>query len=114
MTADPLRFDSLAPHGVTVPTDFASWTLALDGASVLLDRRSLPRDPGISRAHAELVRTPEGYALVDRGSLNGTTVNDVSLPSSRQLLLRDGDQVHLGAWTTLTIRVVATEDDDDD
>jgi len=115
VTADRPRFESLAPaRGVAFPTDFEPWTLTLDEPSVVLDRRSLPGDPGISRSHAELVRRPEGYLLVDCGSTNGTAVNDALVPSSTRLLLHDGDRVQLGAWTTLTIRLVGTEDDDDD
>jgi hypothetical protein len=113
VTADRSRFDSLALDGVAFPTDLASRTLALDEPSVLLDRHSLPGDPGISRSHGELVRTSEGYALVDRGSLNGTAVNNALVPSRRRVLLHDGDRVQLGAWTMLTIRLVRREDDDD-
>jgi len=113
VTADRSQFDALAPSGAAAfPIDFAPWTLTLDEPSVLLDRRSLPGDPGISRFHAELVRIPEGYALLDRGSLNGTTVNEVAVPSTGPVLLHEGDRVQLGAWTTLTIRGVGPEDDD--
>ena len=114
VTADRPRFESLAPGGVTFPVDFAPWTMTLDDPSVVLDRQSLRGDPGISRTHAELVRRPDGYALVDHGSLNGTTVNDIAVSSTRPLLLHAGDRVQLGAWTTLTIRNVATEQADAD
>ena len=50
-------------------------------------------DTEVSRRHAEFVRTPEGYRLVDRGSANGTFVNNQSI---RDVLLQPGDQIQIG------------------
>jgi len=33
-------------------------------------------DPALSRFHAQLVADPEGWKVVDRGSKNGTFLND--------------------------------------
>jgi signal transduction histidine kinase len=50
-------------------------------------------DTEVSRRHAEIVRTAEGYRLVDRGSANGTFVNNQSI---RDVLLQAGDQIQIG------------------
>ncbi|MHB1421883.1 MAG: ATP-binding protein [Gemmataceae bacterium] len=69
----------------------------LTGEHVGIGRDSSNRiklhDTEVSRRHAELVRTAEGYRLVDRGSANGTFVNNQSI---RDLLLQAGDQVQIG------------------
>jgi len=53
-------------------------------------------DPRVSRRHAEVVGTPEGYVVTDLGSTNGTLVNDVL---TRTSLLADGDHLTLGSTT---------------
>jgi hypothetical protein len=62
-----------------------------------------PEDPGVSASHALLVRSEGGWSVVDVGSTNGTTVNDRALRPHQPQPLVDGDHVHLGAWTTLTV-----------
>ncbi|MEU6322316.1 FHA domain-containing protein [Streptomyces sp. NPDC047009] len=66
-----------------------------------------PEDPGVSHQHALLVRQPDGsWAVVDQNSTNGTTVNGGEEPIQPfvPVPLQDGDRVHVGAWTTITIR----------
>ncbi|MEU6219831.1 FHA domain-containing protein [Streptomyces sp. NPDC047022] len=66
-----------------------------------------PEDPGVSHQHALLVQQPDGtWAVVDQNSTNGTTVNGGEEPIQPfvPIPLRDGDRVHVGAWTTITIR----------
>jgi len=104
----------VAPDGVAFPDGHQPWVLAFSSDCFTLGRRTLPGDPGISRQHADIIRTPEGRSVVDRGSLNGTTVNDEALAPNAPRPIGDGDRVRLGAWTMLTIRIVAAEDDDDD
>ena len=50
-------------------------------------------DASISRMHAEVVRTQEGYKIRDLGSTNGTIVNDSPILST---ILRAGDFIRLG------------------
>ena len=50
-------------------------------------------DTEVSRRHAEFVRTPDGYRVVDVGSANGTFVNDRAI---RDVLLQSGDQIQVG------------------
>ncbi|MGY0024098.1 FHA domain-containing protein [Streptomyces sp. cg35] len=66
-----------------------------------------PEDPGVSHSHAILVQQPDGtWAVVDQNSTNGTTVNGGEEPIQPfvPVPLQDGDRVHVGAWTTITIR----------
>ncbi|MEV0205617.1 FHA domain-containing protein [Streptomyces sp. NPDC050788] len=66
-----------------------------------------PEDPGVSHQHAVLVQQPDGsWAVVDQNSTNGTTVNHSEEPIQPfvPVPLQDGDKVHVGAWTTITIR----------
>ena len=76
------------------------------GITPEIDLASPPVDPGVSREHARLLAQPDGsWALVDEGSTNGTYVNGGAkrIPTKAQLPLADGDRVHLGVWTTITL-----------
>lgn len=67
----------------------------------------LTGDPGVSHRHAVLRAEPAGgWTLTDPGSTNGTTVNDNpdAIAVGTPVPLRDGDRIHVGAWTTITIR----------
>ena len=64
-------------------------------------------DPGVSHLHAVLLLQPDGnWAVVDPGSTNGTTLNDDPEPVKTDVPIpvRDGDRIHVGAWTTITVR----------
>ncbi|OEV02924.1 hypothetical protein AN216_15115 [Streptomyces oceani] len=66
-----------------------------------------PEDPGVSHQHAVLIQQPDGsWAVVDQDSTNGTTVNGGEDPIQPfvPVPLQDGDRVHVGAWTTITLR----------
>jgi hypothetical protein len=57
-------------------------------------------DPNVSRYHAEVrpaANLPGEYEISDMGSTNGTKVNGVPLTSTQ--VLRDGDQITVGATT---------------
>lgn len=76
------------------------------GARPEIDLAVPPEDPGVSLRHAVLEEQPDGsWTVVDLGSLNGTTVNMAPDPIAPHtpLPLVDGDRVHLGAWTTITL-----------
>ncbi|HEX6887804.1 MAG TPA: FHA domain-containing protein [Candidatus Nanopelagicales bacterium] len=60
-----------------------------DDADVLLD------DVTVSRRHAELLRTAEGWQLRDVGSLNGTYVNRHRI---EETILAGGDEVQIGKY----------------
>jgi len=50
-------------------------------------------DPNVSRRHAEIRPSGDGYVVVDLGSTNGTTVEGTRV---RERLLSDGDDIRFG------------------
>jgi hypothetical protein len=118
VTADRAYHERIAPEGIEFPPHCPARTFVIDGAEVRIGRRSTargvqpeidlgggPEDTAISHLHALLVRRPDGsYALVDPGSTNGTTVNDVDTPIATNVAvpISEGDRIHIGAWTTIT------------
>jgi pSer/pThr/pTyr-binding forkhead associated (FHA) protein len=52
-------------------------------------------DITVSRRHADIRRTPEGYVVTDAGSLNGTYVNQERID---KMLLRHGDELQIGKF----------------
>lgn len=90
----------------------------LTGTQLAIGRRSRSRgsdpdidlsgpqlDPGVSAQHALLITGPGGWEIVDLASTNGTSMNDdpTTIPPRTPVPLGDGDRIHLGAWTTITI-----------
>ena len=74
------------------------------GIDPAIDLTGPPSDPGVSRLHAVLIGRADGtWAVLDPGSENGTLVNDQEIAIGVQVLLHDGDRIHLGAWTSITI-----------
>ena len=77
---------------------------AKSGIHPEIDLTGPPADPGISRLHAVLLRGQNGsWSVVDLGSANGTLVNGAEIARDQIVPLRDGDRIHLGAWTELLI-----------
>ncbi len=77
------------------------------GEPPMIDLSRPPEDPGVSHRHAVLVRRADGgWAVIDQDSTNGTTVNggDETIMPFHPIELNDGDRVHVGAWTTITLR----------
>jgi adenylate cyclase len=58
-------------------------------------------DKSVSRHHAEIKKTKEGYRLTDLGSYNGTKVNE---KLTQSVLLKDNDKIKIGL-TSLTFFV---------
>ncbi len=72
-----------------------------------IDLTGPPADPAVSHSHAMLVaQSGGGWAVVDLGSANGTYVNGSGTPIAENVPVPvgDGDQIHVGAWSTLTLR----------
>jgi hypothetical protein len=125
INADRAYYDSVIALGgpdaasIPFPPYCPERRVELSGEQVRIGRRSAsrgllpeidlsvpPEDPGVSHMHAVLLAQPDGtWTLVDPGSMNGTTVNggtkpvDVNVP----VPVGDGDRIHVGAWTTLTL-----------
>jgi hypothetical protein len=64
-----------------------------------------PIDRGVSTQHAVLRVHGSGLTVTDLGSTNGTSLNDSDdlLGNGEEIALADGDRIHLGAWTTITV-----------
>ncbi|MFI6701085.1 FHA domain-containing protein [Streptomyces sp. NPDC050509] len=106
--------------GLNLPAYSPEQRLSLTGNQIAIGRRRHstgespdidlsvpPEDPGVSHQHAVLVHQPDGsWAVVDQNSTNGTTLNGAEDPIQPfvPVPLKDGDRVHVGAWTTITIR----------
>jgi hypothetical protein len=123
VTADRVYFDrivaSVGPDAseLSFPDYCPERRFLLSGTEVRVGRRSVsrgihpeidltgpPADPGVSRLHALLVAGPGGtWSVVDPGSENGTLVNGNTIPANQAVALHDGDRIHLGAWTAVTI-----------
>ena len=52
-------------------------------------------DITVSRRHAQIERTPDGYVVSDAGSLNGTYVNQERIDRT---VLRHGDELQIGKF----------------
>jgi len=68
------------------------------------EKVSIGRDPDseiflddvtVSRKHAQILRSGDGYTVVDCGSLNGSYVNSISISNER---LTVGDELHIGKY----------------
>ncbi|MFJ4774977.1 FHA domain-containing protein [Streptomyces sp. NPDC088762] len=106
--------------GLNLPAYSPEQHLPLSGGQITIGRRRAstgespdidlsvpPEDPGVSHQHAVLVQQPDlSWAVVDQNSTNGTTINGGEEPIQPYVPvpLGDGDRVHVGAWTTITIR----------
>jgi FHA domain len=128
VSADREYFERVAVEEIDFPSHCPSRKFMLDQPEINIGRRSpsrgiapeidlsgAPQDPAISHLHAILVRQDDGsYSLVDPGSINGTTLNDNPAPiaPNTPMPLTDGDRIHLGAWTTITLRRVSTDEDE--
>lgn len=58
-------------------------------------------DDGVSRRHAEIRRTGDGFALVDVGSTNGTILNGEMLAPDQPTPLTPGDRIRIGERTEI-------------
>ena len=102
---------------MTFPVCVVERRFPLSGTEVRIGRRSSksprqpdidltgpPADPGVSRQHAELRRAPDGtWSVIDLDSDNGIQVNGKDVPSGTAVPVHLGDQIHLGAWTLITL-----------
>ncbi|GGU93886.1 hypothetical protein GCM10010182_07050 [Actinomadura cremea] len=76
------------------------------GIRPAIDLGENPADPGVSHLHAVLNAHADGtWTLTDHGSQNGTTMNgEVDVLKARvPVPVGDGDRIHVGAWTTITL-----------
>jgi hypothetical protein len=104
-----------ATAGVAFPDHLGAECMALEAPELRIGRNDggadAPQitgagdDPALSRTHAVLRRQDDGgYAIEDLGSTNGTEVNGRQIPPREVIVLVHGDRLHVGAWTSMTIR----------
>jgi len=127
IVADRAYYDAVVARGgpdagaVIFPPYCPPRDVTLSGAQIRIGRHSAsrgvtpeidlagpPEDPGVSHLHAVLLAQPDGtWVLVDPGSTNGTCLNDDPKPIGVNVPVpvRDGDRIHIGAWTTITLRL---------
>ena len=106
------------PDTVEFPRFYPERRIVLQGSTTLIGRHNrdqgvepeidlgiLPVDRGVSTQHAVLRIRDSGLTVTDLGSTNGTSLNGSEdlLPEGRETPLADGDRIHIGAWTTITI-----------
>jgi serine/threonine protein kinase len=126
VTADRAYFDTVQVEAdedaapVSFPEDLPERRFAIsgtEGTEVRIGRRSKsqhvepeidltgpPTDPGVSRLHAVLTACADGtWSVTDPGADNGIVLNGIEVPAGQPVPLRDGDRLHLGLWTLITI-----------
>jgi len=80
-SSDPVILGRNAPGGHATPGDLTRY-----GAYSM----------GVSRQHAEIRYTEQGYTIQDLGSANGTWINEKRLPPRQPAPLKHGDMLWLG------------------
>jgi serine/threonine protein kinase len=123
VAADRAYYDSVQAvndqdaGSIVFPGHYPEQRFRLTGTEVRIGRRSVSRriepeidltgppvDPGVSRLHAVLTAGPDGtWSVTDADSDNGIRVNGRDVPPQEAVPLRDGDRIHMGAWTVITI-----------
>ncbi len=58
---------------------------------------------GVSRQHAAIRPSGDGYTIMDMNSTNGTWVNAIKLTPNNSLLLHNRDMIKLGDLTMFTL-----------
>jgi hypothetical protein len=105
------------PETVAFPLYFPERRIVVEGDSTLIGRGNKkqgldpeidlgihPADRGVSSQHAVLRIHDSVLTITDLGSTNGTYLNgDNRLAEGEETPLVDGDRIHIGAWTTITI-----------
>jgi serine/threonine protein kinase len=123
VTADHAYYESVRADAdedvasIGFPVDVPERRFELSGAEVRIGRHSSsqhidpeidlagpPRDPGVSRLHAVLTAGQNGtWSVTDPGTENGIVLNGKEIAPHEAVPLRDGDRLHLGMWTLITI-----------
>jgi hypothetical protein len=122
VNADPDLYERVlaqgGPESVEFPRFFPERRIALQADTTLIGRGNRkqgvepeidlgihPADRGVSSQHAVLRLRDSGLTVTDLGSTNGTCLNgsDARLREGEETPLADGDRIHIGAWTTITV-----------
>lgn len=108
MTEDPPFTGSAGPRLVDLSTGEAFYMGAgevitigradpVTGIRPDIDLSDVDANRSVSRRHAKIVKTVDGWAVLEEvGTVNGTFVNDQRVPSGVGVPLLDGDRVRIG------------------
>lgn len=77
----------------TVPINSEVFTIGREDSSSRVDY--VVEEVGVSRIHAEIVQTSNGFQLRDAGSTNGTFLNEFPLVTYQGYPIKDGDIVRI-------------------
>lgn len=101
------------PAGVLISGNGAQFTLT-DGLTIGRAPDAVVRldDAAVSREHAQLRHHDARWWVLDRGSRNGTRLNDTMLPAFAEHPLRDGDRIFV-ATHCFRVQVRAWLDEDE-
>jgi hypothetical protein len=107
-TAD-LAFPAVAPtrrFSLTGDEIFIGRRSVSQGIFPTIDLSAAPTDGAISHTHAKLERQADGSWVLYDSSTNGVYLDEATEPVARgvPIAVQDGTRLHLGAWTTLTLR----------
>ncbi|MGK2856203.1 MAG: cyclic nucleotide-binding domain-containing protein [Thermoanaerobaculia bacterium] len=62
-----------------------------------VDLADFDTNRSVSRRHAKILRTDDGYAVIEEvGTVNGTFVNDQRIPTGTPVPVKNGDRVKIG------------------
>lgn len=111
---DPSLRDADSPEP---PANVPDTTVQLNKPTSLIGRKSdkrgihpeisLDLDDAVSHRHALLTHgADDSLTLRDVGSSNGTRLNGTDIKPLEDVALKDGDQITLGRWTRLTLKIV--------
>jgi hypothetical protein len=107
LKSDPVPTQQKTWALVFAAGEFACKDIELDRSRLRVGRREgsdiyIP-DTGVSKAHADVLLYPDGLAVIDLGSSNGTWLNGLKLPSSEPIPLKENDRL---AFSSFVFRVV--------
>jgi hypothetical protein len=104
---DTVEFPEFFPERriILYGTTLIGRTNRKQGVEPGIDLAIHPGDRGVSTQHAVLRIQDSGLTITDLGSTNGTSLNDSDdlLGNGTETALADGDRIHVGAWTTITV-----------
>jgi len=123
--ADEAAFARTPPTGLAFPAARPTVRLALPERGLMIgrSREGGPppdvdltgplADPAASHHHARIEPDGSGgWGIRDCGSTNGTVVHGRPLDAESGLVpLADGDDIHVGAWTAIAVRLGPSRDD---
>jgi predicted component of type VI protein secretion system len=100
LTVQPPSGSSKAPLDTQFTTDTVTIGRSPDAQVCLADANRV-----VSKQHAEIRRSADGYHLVDLGSKNFTFLGETQLEAGRPYALNDGDAFRIGGFT-LTVHLL--------